>query len=611
MNDELISQKDQKTFSWYICGPTVYDSSHLGHARSYLSFDIIRRILTDYFKLNVNVCMNITDIDDKIIKKAQIAECDFRDIARRYEAEFFDDLKALNIERPTEEMTPHVSDYIEPIQEFILGLIDKGFAYVAMNDDDDKSVYFDSKGFDGSIGIDGVERRYGRLEPDSVFVVNERTREGETDLVNRVNERRDFSDFALWKAAKPGEPSFDSPWGKGRPGWHIECSVMSTSIFGERLDIHCGGMDLRFPHHDNEIAQTEAFYGISQWTNYFMHCGTLKIKKSDGQLEKMSKSLKNFITIRQCLEQYTARQIRMLFLMHPWDSQLAFGETTMEEPIYQDDRFMNFFWIINALLREIRVIETEKTETEEAIEVSLREAQAQVHLNLQNNFDTMNCILVLSSLVDECNKYIEKQEKDNEKIHLDVLCEVRKFVYEILTMFGLVYCEPIFIDDLSDILEEKVQERSNLRETANSDKKNNRHLFEECDRMRAELFEEGIRIKDLVNSTRWARMNNEDKKALQLAEERKNFINMKKAEAKAKAKANQNQPKAKKISDSTDPKVMFVDDDRYDQESLREDGVPTRFSNGEEIGKKKFKKIEKLHQQQKDKYEQYLLANNQ
>jgi len=260
----------------------VYDESHMGHARSYVSFDILKRIMTDYFGYNVKLVMNITDIDDKIIRKAIEENISFEEISRRYETEFFDDMRRLNVSLP--ESITRVSEFVPEIVAFIEKIIENGYAY-----ESNGSVYFDVKKYSSE-----PNHTYAKLEPTSVNN-KELMAEGEGVLTNsETSDKRGEADFALWKKSKPGEPKWPSKWGEGRPGWHIECSAMAASIFKKYpIDIHTGGVDLRFPHHDNEIAQSEAYYNCDNWVNNFWHTGHLHIAG-----KKMSKSLKNFITIK-------------------------------------------------------------------------------------------------------------------------------------------------------------------------------------------------------------------------------------------------------------------------------------------------------------------------
>ena len=254
----------------------------MGHARSYVSFDILKRIMTDYFGYNVKLVMNITDIDDKIIRKALEENISFEELSRRYETEFFDDMRRLNVSLP--ESITRVSEFVPEIVAFIEKIIENGYAY-----ESNGSVYFDVKKYSSE-----PNHTYAKLEPTSVNN-KEKMAEGEGVLTNsETTEKRGDADFALWKKSKPDEPKWPSKWGDGRPGWHIECSAMAASIFKKYpIDIHTGGVDLRFPHHDNELAQSEAYYNCDNWINNFWHTGHLHIAG-----KKMSKSLKNFITIK-------------------------------------------------------------------------------------------------------------------------------------------------------------------------------------------------------------------------------------------------------------------------------------------------------------------------
>ena len=291
--------KDPSRVLWYQCGPTVYAESHMGHARTYVCLDIIRRISQDFFGYNIVLCQNITDIDDKIIIRSSERQIPFRELAAANEAEFFDDMSRLGVQLP--DMITRVSEYIPEIIVFVEALIEKGFAYASNG-----SVYFNTGTFEQA------GHKYGKLMPEQIGN-SELLAEGEGALTAN-DDKQNPTDFVLWKKTKTHadgmfEPSWESPWGNGRPGWHIECSVMSKCaterLGGGTIDVHAGGVDLKFPHHENEIAQSEGCLDSHQWINYWLHTGHLNIKGF-----KMSKSLKNFITIRQALEAHTARQIR-------------------------------------------------------------------------------------------------------------------------------------------------------------------------------------------------------------------------------------------------------------------------------------------------------------
>ena len=264
---------DSKRVLWYQCGPTVYAESHMGHARTYLSLDVLRRIFRDYLGYNVILCQNTTDIDDKIIIRSHERGMTIKELSSKYEAEFFEDMKALGVQFP--DLVTRVSEYIPEIIAFIEELIRKGIAY-----ESNGSVYFSTKSFECCC------HQYGKLLPEQIGN-SDLLAEGEGAL-SLNDDKKHSSDFALWKKTKEHtdgliEPYWVSPWGNGRPGWHIECSVMCKEAFSSlspngSIDIHAGGIDLKFPHHENELAQSEAYLNCNQWVNYWLHTGHLSIK---------------------------------------------------------------------------------------------------------------------------------------------------------------------------------------------------------------------------------------------------------------------------------------------------------------------------------------------
>ena len=301
----LSGQKEEfrprgKTVNMYVCGVTVYDDCHIGHAMSYVLFDVIRRYL-EFKGYKVKHVQNFTDIDDKIINRANQMGVSSSDLAEKYIQEYFQDMDALNIERA--HVYPKATEEIPKIIEVIQGLITKGYAY-----ESEGSVYFRVKNFPG----------YGKLSHQDL-----------DDLVSRGSAeegKKEYPlDFALWKAAKPGEPFWPSPWGEGRPGWHIECSAMALKYLGESLDIHGGGQDLIFPHHENEITQSESFTGVAPFVKYWLHNGLLQFGEN-----KMSKSLGNLIAVKQALEQYSPDAIRLFILGSHYRSPLTYGEDSLK-----------------------------------------------------------------------------------------------------------------------------------------------------------------------------------------------------------------------------------------------------------------------------------------
>ncbi|PWY99745.1 cysteinyl-tRNA synthetase [Testicularia cyperi] len=573
--------KKGRNVTWYNCGPTVYDASHMGHARNYVTQDIIRRVLRDYFGYDVHFVMNITDIDDKIILKARhsyllkqfrsqypqltqpllqivqeawsayftknllqfappvppqeqegglVAEAErarageagfeevarlrndpewlrkasekepkfgmwfaaleksrqaqvaaamslgagdtsseaasalidasedvlatfldkqsghtvtdpsiFRDTAAFWEAEFFNDMKRLHVEPPT--TLTRVSEYVLEIITFIQQIIDRGYGYAEGLDADKRNVWFDTRAFDGAKSQDGsFEHSYAKLQPWSKGN-RELLEEGEGSLSTSTAAtagKRTASDFALWKASKPGEPAWDSPWGPGRPGWHIECSVMGSAVLGETMDIHSGGSDLMFPHHDNEIAQSEAHHGCRQWVNYFLHTGHLHIEGL-----KMSKSLKNFISIDEALQRFSARQLRMSFLLQPWHGRMDFKSSALGEVKNAEAAFNNFFAGTKAKIAEARARGDAFSDgqhhygnDEKALMQSLMDGQHAFREAMCDSFDTPRGMEILLDLVSKANIY-EKSKDKRTDVNVGVLEAVARYVGDMLKMLGL------------------------------------------------------------------------------------------------------------------------------------------------------------------------------
>ena len=297
--EEFLPQSDEVKI--YVCGVTPYDHCHIGHGMSYIVFDVVRRYL-QFRGYKVKYVQNITDIDDKIIDRANKLGLSPRELAEKYTNSYFEDMDALNIERA--DIYPRATEEIPKIVEVIQGLIDKGYAYPAGG-----SVYFRVR----------KVADYGKLGHRSL----ESMRAAEGAMGSE--EKEDAMDFALWKASKPGEPSWESPWGGGRPGWHIECSAMSLKYLGDTLDIHGGGQDLIFPHHENEIAQSESFTGKKPFVKYWLHNGLVQLGE-----DKMSKSLGNLITIKEARDKYGPDAIRIFILSSHYRSPLTYSEEGLE-----------------------------------------------------------------------------------------------------------------------------------------------------------------------------------------------------------------------------------------------------------------------------------------
>ena len=364
---EVFQPIDANNVRLYVCGMTVYDMCHIGHARVLVVFDVIYRHLCEiYGKEHVTYVRNITDIDDKIIARANENGEDFNALTGRFIDEMHKDIAALNVLPPNEE--PRATLHMQEIIEMIKTLVDKGYAYAADNGD----VYYDVSRFEN----------YGQLSGKHI----EDLRSGERVAVDEAKD--DPLDFVLWKAAKPGEPSWDSPWGPGRPGWHIECSAMSTCCLGNHFDIHGGGMDLQFPHHENEIAQSEAATG-EKFANVWMHNGFVRVDE-----EKMSKSLGNFFTIREVLEKYAPEVLRYFILTSHYRSPLN----------YSDQHLDNAKAALTTLYTALRGMNLSADVTPDEAYVS-RFQQA-----LDDDFNTSEALALLFELAKEVNKLRQTDE---------------------------------------------------------------------------------------------------------------------------------------------------------------------------------------------------------
>ncbi|GBE80478.1 Cysteine--tRNA ligase [Sparassis crispa] len=546
---------------WYNCGPTVYDASHMGHARNYVTQDILRRIMTDYFGYDVHFVMNITDIDDKIILRARqthlvnvfraettalsptlidqvqeawaayldskvgkgISEAErpskgkeretwpqiveqfnnktwrqdglkrdekfemhffaanraysallaaeeslksgatgqdvahtlidesrdilaisldkqygssitdhsiFRSLSSYWEGKFFEDMRRLRVRDP--DTLTRVTEYVPEIVSFVAGIVQNGYGYVV-----DGSVYFDTRAFDKA-----DNHHYAKLEPWSKGN-KELLEEGEGAL-SVATGRRSGADFALWKASKPGEPSWPSPWGDGRPGWHIECSVMASAVFGDNMDIHSGGVDLAFPHHDNEMAQSEAYHECGAWVNYFLHTGHLHIEGL-----KMSKSLKNFITIDEILQKYTARQLRLAFLTQTWNAKVDFSESLMTGEVRNlESTLNNFFTTVRARISRAQVDgphldgKNQYQQAERETTNAFHHSQRAFREALCDSFNTSEALNVLRDLVSRTNVYINSR---GTNLDVSVVERIARWVGQMLRMFGLGEGKPFEI----------------------------------------------------------------------------------------------------------------------------------------------------------------------
>ena len=596
---EFITSNGDRTINWYMCGPTVYDAAHLGHARTYLTFDIIRRILTSYFHYDVNLCMNITDIDDKIIKRSNDEKKNFAEFAKFWEDSFFKDMRALNVMYPN--YITRVSEYIPEIIKFIEVIIKKGYAY-----EKNGSVYFDIEAYKKG------GHMYAKLIPQDKNQNLEELQEAEGVLSkDNAGEKKNKGDFALWKTSKKDEPFWDSPWGKGRPGWHIECSVMSSSIFGNKLDIHSGGCDLKFPHHDNEIAQTEAHDDSKQWINYFLHTGHLKIEGL-----KMSKSLKNFKKITDFISLYTPNAFRLYFCNSKWDGDMDFTENGLSMASANDKKISEFFQNIKVWSRENDLKKNLKLDNEDsALNNFFLEAKKNIHAYFCDNFNTPGVVSTILDLIKKTYEYQEKTEKVKTlKLHL--IYTVGKYISDILKCLGLVY-NTDFVDyfrtsgegdsnkNAEEILTPYMDVLTKFRHEVKNAivvEKDEKKILKLCDQLRDDILPElGVRIEDKGNEgSLWKFFDKE-----QYMKEKEKEKELK--ENKKKQKEEEAKQREMKLSMSAKEYYATLTD-KYS--AFDELGIPIKNAKGNDISKEQYNKLKKEFAKHDKQHQKWLEQQN-
>ncbi|KAF5388684.1 hypothetical protein D9757_004757 [Collybiopsis confluens] len=728
--------KSGRAVKWYNCGPTVYDASHMGHARNYVTQDVLRRIMSDHFGYDVHFVMNITDIDDKIIKRARQnhliekfradtvslntnlisqvttawrsfvqkevgaglppteritvdqAESEFgrisqlvqnkewkqeclkrdekfdmnftsanrslsalrvaetglksgvssqeeahklidesndilvlfldeqykstatdpllsRKLASYWEGRFFDDMHRLHVRDP--DTLTRVTEYMPEISTYIEKIIKNGYAYEAQG-----SIYFDTKAFD-----DAPHHDYAKLEPWS-----KGNREDGAESSSTQFTRRSASDFALWKASKPGEPSWDSPWGKGRPGWHIECSVMASAILGDNMDIHSGGIDLAFPHHDNEMAQSEAYHDCSTWVNYFIHTGHLHIEGL-----KMSKSLKNFITIDEILEKYTARQMRLAFVTQLWNAKVDFSESLMAGEVRNlETTLNNFFTNIKALVNQARDsgVTSDGYHHYEAPESELVErfhqSQHAFHVALCDSFNTPEALDTLRDLVSRTNTYINSRGK---AVNVNVVENVGRWVGKMLRMFGLGEGEKEEIGwgqdvgedgavvNKDEILMPYLRALSTFRDgvrrlAINKGDNALKDILALCDRLRdEELIPLGVALDDQEDGKALVKLA-PPAELLKARDEKRAIAEVKQAKKEAAKEAERVKRLERLEKGRLAPSEMFKSPHSDEYGSWEENGLPLTDKEGKEVSKSAKKKLQKEHANQTKLHEEFL-----
>ncbi|PKI84127.1 cysteine--tRNA ligase [Malassezia vespertilionis] len=746
--------------TWYNCGPTVYDASHMGHARNYVTQDVIRRIMRDYLGYDIQFVMNITDIDDKIIVRARQAyllqqfkaqhpvlskvlldtvqaawraffaktlakfappapphesEADpedaerarhgeagwealvlletdpvwrdkaaqeepkfamqfrtlqasrdaqiaaamalgaashtageahalidasadvlmahldatlghtvndpavFRELAAYWEGAFFGDMERLHVERPT--TLTRVSEYVPEIVQFIERILANGYAYADDASPESKNVWFDTHAFDGSPAeTPGDAHHYAKLAPWSKG--NRALLEEGEGTLSSTRGKRHAADFALWKRAKPGEPFWDSPWGPGRPGWHIECSVMASEVLGKKVDIHSGGVDLIFPHHDNELAQSEAFHGEAQWINYFLHTGHLHIEGL-----KMSKSLKNFISIDEALERFTARQLRLAFLMQPWHAKMDFRESAMGEVRSVEATFNNFFAGTTALHRDHGASFSDGQHhygtTEKQLAAQLTDTQVQFRAAMCDNFDTSRGVSVLLQLVSRANVY--ERATPRAALNVPLLVSIAEYVARMLRMFGLGEgsvapgqlswgtAQAETVQGSEEVALPYLRVLSSFRDAIRQlARANAPHatLLSLADKLRdVDLTELGVALEDQEDGKAMLKFVPKEQILAQRAE--KERMVAEKAERKAQAAAQAREKRAALLEKGrVAPGDMFRAPHVHNFGAWDAQGIPTADDKGEALAKKRRKNLEKEYERQCKLHAEYLAAKD-
>ncbi|MBR4450962.1 MAG: cysteine--tRNA ligase [Clostridia bacterium] len=438
----------------YACGPTVYNYIHIGNARPLCVFDVLRRYL-EYRGYEVTFVQNFTDIDDKIIKRANEEGTDYKTVSEKYIKEFWTDADGLNFKHAT--IHPKATENIEKIIEIVSGLIENGHAYEV-----DGDVYFSTNTF----------KEYGKLSHQPL----EELEAGARIMVGDI--KRDPMDFALWKAAKPGEPYWDSPWGKGRPGWHIECSAMNLRYLGENIDIHCGGLDLIFPHHENEIAQSECFTG-KPFANYWMHNGYINVDNV-----KMSKSLGNFFTVRDVAEKYGYEPIRYLMISSSYRSPINYSTDIIEQCKASLTRL---YTCRDSLDFELK--NSAQGELDPDVKAQLDSRIEQFNTALDDDLNTADGIAAVFDSVRDINSSVLGVNASKETIEYAIN------VFDTLTgVLGLVYNRKA--DDSDAEIDALIEERTKARAEKN---------WALADKIRDELKAKGIVLEDTPKGVKWHR----------------------------------------------------------------------------------------------------------
>lgn len=439
----------------YVCGPTVYNLFHIGNARTFIIFDTIRKYL-EYKGYEVNFVQNFTDIDDKMIKKAQDTDTTVKELGDRYIMEYYQDADKLKIKRAT--VNPRATEYIEEMIAFISELIEKGFAYEV-----DGDVYYSTKSFAG----------YGKLSGQNLDDLQSGSR------VEVDERKKDPMDFALWKKVKPYEPSWKSPWGFGRPGWHIECSCMALNLLGETIDIHAGGTDLIFPHHENEIAQSEGRSGKT-FAKYWLHGAFINVDN-----RKMSKSLNNFFTAREILEKYDSEVVRLFMISGHYRTQINFTIELLDSAKASLERMYNALTRLNGYLSTASEDVQPEDETVKASLLSYKERFIE---KMDDDFNTADAISVIFELIRDVNIKI------NENSSISLITFAMDLLRDLGSPLGILQ------NPVGGTLEEEIEALIAKRNEARKNRD-----FATADKIRNDLASEGIILEDTPSGVRWSR----------------------------------------------------------------------------------------------------------
>ena len=445
----------------YVCGPTVYNYIHIGNARPFIIFEVVRR----FFKFRgyrVKYIQNLTDIDDKMINKAKELKITVSELAEKFIREYFIDVDSLNIERA--DVHPRATEHIKEIIELVKGLEKKGYAYEI-----DGDVFFDVSKFKG----------YGKLSGQNI----KELKAGARVEVNR--RKKESVDFALWKSAKEGEPSWESPWGEGRPGWHIECSAMSMKYLGKSFDIHTGGSDLVFPHHENEIAQSEA-YTNQKFVRYWMHNGYLCLNN-----QKMSKSLGNIMKVRDIAQKYKGETIRYFILSAHYRSPLNFSEEQLQQAKNSLQRINNTIFNVKHLLKQGKFRKS-KDKNDELIFEKRRENEQKFIEAMDDDFNTPVALSWLFDFAREVNIYLNYPEQKSKEVLEEILKFYQELAGKILGILKDFDQEESFEQEIKKLIEEREEARKERN-------------WVKSDRIRDKLQKKGILLEDTPGGVRWKR----------------------------------------------------------------------------------------------------------